>query len=192
MNPSPFLCCLGFRHRLKSLLAISLVCVHFMTLGILLPPLMAILIACLHSSSSCYLKRILRAGSFLLLSLCIKFNGCAIFSLFFFFCVWKVVITKITIATSFCEINYFKWAKKTKHLRREWLRNWKESMMLCYSWLIFGSFIFLLSNIRAIELRGREHPAQEIDGVWRRWGGAPSSRSLNPSVSFPWICRRSK
>lgn len=40
---------------------------------------------------------------------------------------------------------------------------------------------FLLSNLRAIELRGREQPVQEIDGVWRRW--VPGSRSLNPSVN---------
>lgn len=74
------------------------------------------------------------------------------------------------MTTSLCEVNYFKWTKKTKHLRRKWLRNWKESLMLYYSWLLFGSFIFLLSNIRAIELGGHEHPVQEIDGVWR-WGG---------------------
>lgn len=72
---------------------------------------------------------------------------------------------------SLCGVNYFKWAKKTKHLRRKWLRNWKESILLCCSCLVFGFFIFLLSSIRAIELRGREHPVQEIDGVWRGRGG---------------------
>ena len=85
-----------------------------------------------------------------------------------------MVITKITMSTSFREVHYLKREKETKQLRRKWLRNWKESIMLCYRWLVFGSFILLLSNLRAIELRGRELPVQEIDGVWRRWGGLPA------------------
>lgn len=109
-------------------------------------------------------------------SLFIRINGCAIFlaSLFFFY-IWKVVITKTTVATGLFDVNYFKWAKETKHLRRKWLRNWKESIMPCSSWLVFGSFIFLLRTVSAIELRGRQHPVREIDGVWRRWG-APFSK----------------
>lgn len=67
---------------------------------------------------------------------------------------------------------------------KKMVRNWQDSIMPCYSWLLHGPFIFLPSNIKAIELRGHGHPVQEIDGVWRG-GRAPSSHSV--SESFSWF-----
>ena len=175
LRPLPVYATWGLDILLETLSAVERVSVPLPTLGILSPSLKAILIVLLHSSSSSELRWILQAR--LIYFFCLfawSLMGRQALSLSFFPNVWKVVITKIILATSFCEVNYFKSTTETEHLRRKWLRNWKENIILCYRWLEFGPFIFLLSNIRAIELRGRERPEQEIDGVWRRWGGRPA------------------
>lgn len=97
------------------------------------------------------------------------------------------MITKTTMATSSCEVNYFKRAKKTRHLRRKQLRNCRESRMLCYGWLVSGSYICPPSLIRATEHRGREHPVQEVGGA-----GSPGSQSLNPSRRFTGVRYRNE